>query len=125
MYERDNIGFRIVTIAFLRTVDLVAILEMTEWIVVDVTVKVNSGSKRKRQKGFELGLVATQERCDVLYPPVPPILLHQLVFEEELADENTSGILPGSEDGRAYARIEATHVAVSDDDTDEPAFQQR
>ena len=31
----------------LHAIDLVAILEVKEWIVVDVTVKMNSRSKRK------------------------------------------------------------------------------
>lgn len=31
------------------TIDLVAILEVKEWIVVDVTMKVNSRSKRKKK----------------------------------------------------------------------------
>ena len=68
-----------------HTIDLVAILKVEKWIVVDVTMEVNSRSGPKVKKGFELGSYS-----DLLHPPVPPILLHQLVSEEELVEHQAS-----------------------------------
>jgi len=47
-----------------HTINLVVILEVKEWIVVDITMEVNSGSKRKVVKGS----IAKQRKVG----PTPP-----------------------------------------------------
>jgi hypothetical protein len=91
------------------TVRLVVLLHINKRVIVDVAVEMNI---RPRELSVALFQCQIHSYHNALDTPIPTILLHQWMVEEELCNMYSVESVRVPEDA-TYSGVEATHVPIS------------